>query len=68
MATHSTKCPRCNDDGYVLLGNGNPFAKTIFQLAQSMRRVACDCPAGASYRQVDAYNQAVADETARITR
>lgn len=64
---NKAKCPRCNGDGYILLANGNPFAKTIFQLMHSMRRVACDCPAGASYRQVDGYNQAVADETARIT-
>lgn len=62
------KCSRCNDDGYILVANGNPFAKTIFQMMHSMRRTACHCPAGASYRQVDDYNQAVADEPARITR
>jgi hypothetical protein len=62
------KCIRCNGDGFVLLSSGNPFMKTIFQLAHSMRRVACDCSAGDAWRDHLAYNQRVADETARITR
>lgn len=68
MTTRLRNCLRCNDDGFYFVAHGNPFEQTILHLAHSMRRVGCDCRAGDAWRDHLSYNQAVADETARITR
>lgn len=55
--TIETKCPCCDGDGYFLIADRNTFF-----------RVACKCVAGNAWRAHLAYNQKVADDTARLTR
>lgn len=53
-------CDRCKDEGTrFILRRGNPFAMSIFVLANNVEKIICDCDVGRAYRDALPVREAI---------